>query len=270
MSNFWQRTFTGIVFVLLLVTSIVVHPLVFGLLFLIVIVLGMLEFQKIVSENSIDLHTVSTLVLGAAIYVLMFFQCYLALNPKWLYLLIPFVISIFVIEMFRQKERPFLNIALSLFSSIYVVLPFVFLLELGFIRSRDYHYIIPLLFFCMIWMNDTGAYLVGVTFGKRKLFPRISPKKSWEGFYGGIFFSVLFAIIVSLNIDMLTTVDLLIMAIIVSVFGTLGDLTESMLKRSMNIKDSGTIMPGHGGILDRFDALTFAAPLVYLYFEIFK
>ena len=117
----------------------------------------------------------------------------------------------------------------------------------------------------MIWVNDSFAFLVGKNFGKRKLFVSVSPKKTQEGFLGGLAFALIAAFIISkLNTDF-TVVNWLVIAVIVSVIGTIGDLVESKFKRQANIKDSGTIMPGHGGILDRLDSLLFAAPFVYLY-----
>ena len=117
----------------------------------------------------------------------------------------------------------------------------------------------------LIWVNDSFAFFVGKNFGKRKLFVSVSPKKTQEGFIGGLLFSLLFAYIVSRFNTNFTTLNWLIIAVIISVIGTLGDLVESKFKRQANIKDSGTIMPGHGGMLDRLDSLFFAAPFVYLY-----
>jgi phosphatidate cytidylyltransferase len=152
---------------------------------------------------------------------------------------------------------------------IYVVMPFVCLQKLAF-SGGDYNPWLVMAFFAMVWVNDTGAYLVGVTIGKRRLFPRISPKKSWEGFIGGVLFTIGLSYGISLYIDGYPMFLWLVAGLVVSVFGTMGDLTESMLKRAMDVKDSGSILPGHGGVLDRFDAVTFAAPLVYVLFEFFK
>jgi phosphatidate cytidylyltransferase len=117
----------------------------------------------------------------------------------------------------------------------------------------------------MLWANDTGAYLFGSKFGKTRLFERHSPKKSWEGFFGGMFTSLVVAYVLSLFFTELPVWAWGGMAILISSFGTLGDLVESMLKRSLNAKDSGNILPGHGGFLDRFDGLLIAAPVVYAY-----
>jgi phosphatidate cytidylyltransferase len=124
-------------------------------------------------------------------------------------------------------------------------------------------------FFLLIWANDTGAYLAGVSFGRHKLFERISPKKSWEGFFGGVVSAVTAAWFLSGWLGVVDRTHWIIIAVIVSVAGTYGDLVESMLKRSTGIKDSGSIMPGHGGFLDRFDSAIISFPLVYLFISLF-
>ena len=270
MSNFWQRTITGILFVLVLVASIIIHPYLFSALFLIISVLGLLEFNNIIKIQLSRIQYINTLVLGIIIYVDAFIINHFSLDPSWILIVLIPVILVFISELYRKTEQPFLNIGMTILSAVYVVMPFVFLVQLPYVKGDGYKYIIPLLFFSMVWINDTGAYLVGVSIGKRKLFPRISPKKSWEGFIGGIIFTLILAYVVSFFTTDLVIVDLMVMALLISIFGTLGDLVESMLKRSHNIKDSGDLLPGHGGILDRFDALTFAAPLVYMYFVFFK
>ena len=122
--------------------------------------------------------------------------------------------------------------------------------------------------FILVWTNDTFAYLVGKNFGKQKLFPSISPKKTVEGFLGGLFFASVASYFIATFTETLSFNHWLILSIIISVFGTLGDLIESKFKRQANVKDSGIIMPGHGGLLDRFDSIIFAAPFIYLFLRI--
>jgi phosphatidate cytidylyltransferase len=124
-------------------------------------------------------------------------------------------------------------------------------------------------FFLLLWTNDTGAYLVGSSMGRHRLMERISPKKSWEGFFGGMILTLLVARLFSGWLGVADTTGWMVIAVIISIAGTLGDLIESMLKRSLGFKDSGTIMPGHGGFLDRFDSVVVAFPLVYLYIALF-
>lgn len=147
---------------------------------------------------------------------------------------------------------------------IYVVFPFYFLMNLPFVNG-EYHPNIIIYIILIIWTNDSFAYLVGKNFGKRKLFEKVSPKKTVEGFIGGLTFSIIAGLAISYYAHVFSVVNWVIIAIIVSVIGSLGDLVESKLKRQANVKDSGTIMPGHGGLLDRLDSLFFLAPFVYLY-----
>lgn len=159
---------------------------------------------------------------------------------------------------------PFTNIAYTLAGLVFVCLPFTFFHALAYIKGGfNFHY--PLAFLLLLWANDTGAYLVGVKFGRTKLFERHSPKKTWEGFIGGILISAGVALIINYYFKDLLWNQWVSVAILISCFGTLGDLIESMFKRSINVKDSGGILPGHGGLLDRFDGLFVAAPVVYTY-----
>ncbi len=184
---------------------------------------------------------------------------------------IPITALIFVIELYRKSENPFANIALTLAGVPYVVLPFGLLLLSNFNESTTWStrkFDIVFAFFFMLWANDTGAYFAGTKFGKHKLFERISPKKSWEGFIGGALISLLMGYFCHLFFHTESLGFWLLMAFTVVLFATWGDLVESMLKRSLGVKDSGTILPGHGGILDRFDGLLLAAPMVYFLLQV--
>jgi phosphatidate cytidylyltransferase len=182
------------------------------------------------------------------------------------------IFLIAVIELYRKKERPFGNIAFAIFGVVYISLPFAFLNYLAVYNPLGIHLAynpwLVMGFFILIWTNDTGAYLAGRAFGKNKLFERISPKKTWEGAIGGLLLTLVAAFLLNKYSSLLNITHWMIIATIIVVFGNLGDLTESLFKRSVNIKDSGSILPGHGGLLDRFDAVLIAAPMVftYLYF----
>jgi phosphatidate cytidylyltransferase len=132
----------------------------------------------------------------------------------------------------------------------------------------SYTYEILLIYFLLIWANDTGAYLFGVSIGKHKIFPRISPKKSWEGFFGGLFFTAIVAWAISLYFHNITFAHWLVIGLLSAIIGVFGDLVESMLKRSIDVKDSGKFLPGHGGVLDRFDSVFLSAPIVFAYLKI--
>ena len=181
-----------------------------------------------------------------------------------LFLLTLTISAIFIQELFKKSLAPFTNIAYTLLGLVLVCLPFTLFHALAYVKGGfNFHY--PLAFLLLLWANDTGAYLVGRAFGRTKLFERHSPKKTWEGFIGGIVISAGVALIIGHFYNELLWNQWVSVAILISCFGTLGDLVESMFKRSINVKDSGGILPGHGGLLDRFDGLLLAAPIVYTY-----
>jgi phosphatidate cytidylyltransferase len=191
---------------------------------------------------------------------------FLRFEVKYLLLIIPVIFSIFIIELYKKEKIPFANISYTFIGLIYVTVPFCFFFALGFLfDSNHFNFHLPLAFLLMLWSSDTGAYLFGMNFGKHRLFERHSPKKSWEGFFGGVFTSVLVSYLLSLWFIEMSPLIWGGMAVIIVAFGTLGDLVESMLKRSLDTKDSGSFLPGHGGFLDRFDGLLIAAPIVYVY-----
>lgn len=270
MSNLIKRTLTGVVFVAIIVLSITIHPLFFGALFFIVSLFALFEFQKMFAFSELKIQSLNSMIIGGVLFAISFLIDYLGIDVRWLFMIIPLVIIVLSNEVLNKHSKPFENVALTIFSIVYVVLPFVFLSKLGYVLNNSYNFILPLVFFCMVWTSDTGAYLVGVSIGKRRLFPRVSPKKSWEGFIGGVMLTIALGITLSFYVADILLVDLIVMGLIISVMGTWGDLTESLLKRSKGVKDSSDLLPGHGGILDRFDALTYAAPLVYLYFQFFR
>ena len=170
-----------------------------------------------------------------------------------------------IIQLYNKKEAPINSLAYSLFALLYIVVPMLSMVTI-YAQSQA----LLLLIFVMIWMNDTGAFLVGCTIGKHRLFERISPKKSWEGFWGGVAFSVLSGIAYYYFIEQTYGLAFyVIMGLIASIFATFGDLVESMFKRSIGVKDSGNLIPGHGGILDRIDSLLFVLPATALYLYIY-
>ncbi|MEA3446707.1 MAG: phosphatidate cytidylyltransferase, partial [Bacteroidota bacterium] len=191
------------------------------------------------------------------------------LKAEFLLILLPLSLLIFVIELYRKHSHPFSNIAITLLGPAYIFLPFALFSGLVFFNENtNYNPDILLGLFILIWIYDSGAYIFGVSFGKHRLFERISPKKSWEGLIGGVVSALLVAWLISGWLVTITLTDWFAITIIVIVAGTYGDLAESMLKRSLGVKDSGNIMPGHGGILDRFDAVLLASPLVFTYLEL--
>jgi phosphatidate cytidylyltransferase len=176
----------------------------------------------------------------------------------------PLVFGAFVYELFMASEKPFVNLAFLMLGVFYIGIPFG-LLNFVAIHQGVYLPNIVMGLLLLIWANDSGAYIVGSRLGKHLLLPRISPKKTWEGTLGGLLFTLVTAFILHLYFLELRLVDWLVLAGIIAVFGSIGDLVESMLKRSLSVKDSGKILPGHGGMLDRFDGLIFSLPYATAY-----
>jgi phosphatidate cytidylyltransferase len=268
MSNFIQRAITGLLFSAIVVGSIIAHPLVYAAIFMIVIAIGIKEFKQMVDDDFSRLHYKSALLISLFLYLYTLAVHLYGAETKWITLLIPLIWWPFLYELFSGNQKPFRNIALTFLGIIYVALP-VTSLHLLVFKDGIYNFIPLLCFFILVWVNDSGAYLVGVNFGRHKLYERISPKKTIEGFVGGITATVIVAIVISRFSSYGNIYLWIISALVISIFGTAGDLIESMLKRSQNCKDSGRFLPGHGGMLDRFDAALFAAPMVSMLFYYF-
>lgn len=275
------RAITGAVFVVLLVGCIVSHPYSFALLFAIISAMTTWEFGTIVNKNAeLQVNRFITSVMSAYLFVAM-----LAYNVGLMdsTVFIPYLISIIylmVSELYFDRKNNIQNWAFAMMSQMYVALPFALLNTLSFICIPEscfmpevvYYYWYPLGLFIFLWANDTGAYCFGSMLGKHRLFPRISPKKSWEGSIGGAIVAVAASQIIATYIPFcagLAEIKSRMLwagfAAVVVVFGTWGDLVESLLKRRLGIKDSGNIIPGHGGMLDRFDSALVAIPAIIVY-----
>jgi phosphatidate cytidylyltransferase len=267
LNNFLTRTLTGTVYVTLIVASILIHPLFFYIVFAGFAIAGLIEFYNITNSDKIKPHFFTGLFITVVMFVFSANSAFNAISLEYLLILVPLSFSVFIFELFRNKQNPLQNIATTLLGLFYIALPLSLLVFIPNISLENGVFKKGLLlgFFILIWTNDTFAYLIGVKFGKNKLFERVSPKKSWEGSFGGFLFSIIVAYILSLFFIDLNTMEWIGMAIIIVVFGSIGDLIESLFKRSLNIKDSGNILPGHGGILDRLDAVLIAAPFVFFY-----
>lgn len=260
------RAITAFFFTIVMLASIFLGGYVFTFFYLALSLITLLEFFKLVKASGIRPHRNIGFIAAALIFLITAGYHYLQFETKYLFLIIPLVFSVFISELYKKEKIPFANISYTFVGFIYITVPFCFFHAMGFLSQWEiYDYRFPLAFLLMLWGNDTGAYIFGVKFGKRKLFERHSPKKSWEGFFGGMFTSVLIALIFSSYYTSLNSYAWVGMAILIAGFGTLGDLIESMLKRSLDTKDSGSFLPGHGGFLDRFDGLLLAAPVVYAY-----
>lgn len=267
MNNFVTRTITGSVFVIILVGSVILGQPFFGILFAIIALAGMLEFYKLIAKSGYKPQAVSGLILGLSLYISLAFLSGQDYFSRLFNINILILLLVFVIELYRKTETPFQNIAVTLTGVFYIALP-MGLMSLMFhplVKEGVTYYGLVLGFLIILWTNDTGAYLVGSKFGKNRLFERISPKKSWEGSIGGGLLALAAAYACYYYFGRFELWQWMVIGAIIAVFGTLGDLVESMLKRSLGVKDSGSVLPGHGGILDRFDAVLVAAPIVYIF-----
>ena len=272
MSNLGERFLTAILFVIVLLGSIIQSESTSAILFFIIILLCQREFYNFFKPTDIKPQKLVGIVGGLGFFATSVIANQSDFTPNTLFLIIPIVFIIFVIELFRNRTQPIANISYTIMGIIYVAVPFTLLHELSYYKdfqfTTTYNYHIMLGYFFVLWANDTGAYLVGRSIGKTKLFERISPKKTWEGSIGGAILGLGIGYVNSLLFDDLNLITWLGLALIVVIFGSLGDLVESLFKRSLNIKDSGKLLPGHGGVLDRFDGIFISAPLVYTYLKL--
>jgi len=279
LSNFFRRTLTGIGIVIFVLGGFWLHPVSFFITGLIILTGTQYEYYVMIRNTGTYPQMVTGIITGALIYTISTFVAAGIIQTEWYLFLLPLMVVIMVTELYRRQDKPFDSLAHTFFPIIYSAIPFSLfpgssfsltgleslLPHAGIIFSPG----IIIGFFILLWANDTGAYLTGVSFGRHRLMERISPKKSWEGFLGGFTFAVLAAWLLSGWLGVVDKWGWMIVAVIISVTGTYGDLIESMLKRSLSVKDSGTIMPGHGGFLDRFDSAIISFPLVYLFISLF-
>ncbi|WP_225986497.1 phosphatidate cytidylyltransferase [Rufibacter sp. LB8] len=269
LNNLQQRVLAGAIGGVAFVGAIYFSEWTFFLLFLLLTVLGLLEFYRLLAAKGFQPNRAIGVLLGSGLYVLGFFVKRGDLSNDWLFILPPVMLLVLVAELYRRKDAPFTNVALTLVGVFYIAAPFTLLHALAFLPDRySWQIILGVMF--LIWSSDTGAYAAGKTFGKNKLFPRISPGKTWEGWVGGVVLSLGVAWLLAQYYTDLPLEHWLGVAVLVSIFGVLGDLVESMLKRSLDVKDSGTLIPGHGGILDRFDSLILVIPFLVAFLELVK
>lgn len=283
--NLLQRLITGILFVGVVVGCIIWSEWSFAVLFLLITVLGLWEFYTLANHVPAKPWKIYGTIIGGVIFALCFFSRYYTLS--WLpFLIIPFLFFPFFGELYTKSQHPFTNLAYTFLGWLYLAVPMSlwallltpsrhislndnpeagFHADCCFENTGTYQWQFILGFFIILWTSDSLAYVCGRIWGKHKLFERISPKKTWEGFIGGALFTILAAWLVGSFFTDLSRIHWMVIAAIVSITGTFGDLTESMFKRSIGVKDSGKLLPGHGGILDRFDAVLLSSPFVTTY-----
>ena len=271
--NFIVRTITGVLFVAVLVTCFL-RPETMVLLFALITGMTIWEFGGLVNQfDDIQVNRFISTVAGVYLFLAMA-GCCMGLTRETAF--IPYLITIvylIIAELFTKAPNPVNNWAYTMLSQMYIALPFSTINVLAFQTGGEgaYNFVLPLSVFVFLWVNDSGAYCAGSLFGKHKLFPRVSPGKSWEGSVGGAVLVLVAAAVVGAffgNGEGGWSVPVWMgLGLVVVVFGTLGDLVESLFKRTLGVKDSGAILPGHGGMLDRFDSSLMAIPaaVVYVY-----
>lgn len=274
MKNFIIRALTGIAIVAVQVLCTYLSPLSLAGLFLLLTALTVNEFLGIVSLKG-QVQVNRPIVIVGSCYLFFAFWLNCLTRGGSLVVFAPYLVFLlycYIKELYSHHDNPIVNLGVTMLSQIYIVLPLSLINLLAFgnfacFSGEAPFYAIPLAIYIFIWASDTGAYLSGSLLGRHKLFPRISPKKSWEGSIGGALLTVGAAVAVAHFYGFMNVWQWIGMALVVVVFGTYGDLTESMIKRHLGIKDSGNILPGHGGLLDRLDSMFFAIPavIVYLY-----
>lgn len=280
MNNFITRTLSAVVYAGVVIASILVQPecfgnhmLLFGIVFMIVSTLAVREFHKLVGGSDVKIQSYA-MIANALLFCTLYFFFYgdLVWRPL-LFAYVAILLFTMILHLFREKVNAVQSWGNLCAGQLMIALPFALM---SGIALYDKWLLFAL--FIMIWVNDSGAYIVGSLMAKRKsgnhkMFPRVSPAKSWEGLIGGFIFDLIAGYIFylvgwtsTIGLTAYPLFDSLLFALAVGVFGTLGDLMESLMKRTIGVKDSGKFMPGHGGVLDRFDSLLLAVPVVYFLF----
>jgi len=266
MNNFLTRTLSGFVFVVILLGSIFLSQYSFLAVFALITAFSVREFHKLTNmENEVHVNVWLAAIGGAILFVTSFLHAADIIRYPIFSVYGLYIVLVLVSELYMKKKNPIHNWAYFFLGQLFVALPFSLLNFIVFIDNSIYKPLILIAVFVTIWVNDTGAYLFGVTLGKHRLFERISPKKSWEGFFGGALAALASGYAFSLLIPEMSLLNWLVFSEIIVLFGTYGDLVESLLKRTLQVKDSGNAIPGHGGLLDRFDSMLLAAPAIFIY-----
>lgn len=257
MNNLTQRILTGTVYTALMLFA-VTKPLYIGLLLLIVAVTGTFELKKLVEKQGLHFDLYPTIGLGILSYASI-------LYPKINGLFYFAIFVYFISQLYRPTKNALQLLGGSLIGIVYIYIPLSLLIPIG-LQSGNYEYKTLFGLLILIWSSDSWAYVSGRIFGKRKLFERLSPNKTWEGLWGSVILTSATGYILSLTGFGLSSLVWIVLGVTTVFFATAGDLFQSLLKRTSNIKDTGNILPGHGGILDRFDSILFCLPAYYIYF----
>jgi phosphatidate cytidylyltransferase len=279
LGNFYRRTLTAVWIVIFILGGFWLHPVSFFITGLLLLAGAQYEYYLMIRNTGAHAQIINGLITGGALYVISTLVAAGVIAQEYYLALFPVLVIIMITELYRKQDKPFDSLAHTFFAVIYIAIPFSLFPFSAFSRTGLDSILthgnlvfspgIVIGFLLLLWANDTGAYLTGVSLGRHRLMERISPKKSWEGFFGGLVIAALVAWLLSGWLGVVDTAGWIIISVIISIAGTYGDLIESMLKRSMGVKDSGTVMPGHGGFLDRFDSAIISFPIVYLFISLF-
>ena len=255
------RSASGIIYVGIIIGCILWGQIPFSIMAAVFASLGVIEFEKITHE--LNAKTIPTLILDIAGVISLAFGWMLYPILLWFFILV----CRLTLQLYIKSDTPLADLARSMMTQLYIGLPLGLMTFLTWMQGLHF----AMAIFLMIWINDTGAFLVGSMLGRHRLFERISPKKSWEGFFGGLVFNVIAGALFYtygaefFGMSCFNIWQSILLGVVVTIFGTWGDLIESMIKRNLHIKDSGNLIPGHGGILDRIDSLLLVIPAVLIY-----
>jgi phosphatidate cytidylyltransferase len=274
MKNLFTRTLTGIAYAVLICVGVMWNYLSFLAVFSVITILCLREFYRLINNQK---RTQINLYLNCFGGFLLFLSAYLYASGVFDYCIffsyLIYIVVILISELYEKQQDPINHAAYIFLGQIYIALPLALLNMIAFEGIEDgtpvYNPLMVLALFVFLWVNDTGAYLVGMAFGKHPLFERISPQKSWEGFAGGLVFTIISAFVFARLQPEIKLYHWMGLSLSVVVFGTWGDLTESLIKRTLGVKDSGCALPGHGGYLDRFDSLLLAVYAMLFYVQLF-
>lgn len=273
MKGLWRRLNTAVIFVIIMLVGLFTGPYTFSALFLIITVACLWEFFTLTLDpftRRDKVRKILGVVLGTLPLALLTILNMVNMDRPESFIQIssllfsPLVFTIFIYELYSKSDKPFVNISFMILGLFYIGIPFALINFIAF-EGSTFYYKTVFGILVLTWVNDTGAYLVGSQIGKTPLFPSVSPNKTWEGTIGGILTTMVFGGLLGITFTEIAVQHWIVLAAIVATFGSLGDLVESMLKRSVGVKDSGSLLPGHGGVLDRFDAFIFAVPFAAAY-----
>jgi len=273
MNNTVVRTISGIIFLAIMIGSLFAGPVIFAFVMLFSIALMMLEYIQMSVGKKFKTAQFLSILTGLMLYLFIFLHKGYGFDLKYFYLLTIPICGILISLLYEKADESYTKHPFLISAVLYAALPFALTNFIIFDGQGLYNPYLLLSLFILTWASDVGGYVFGMLFGQKKghkLFPSISPKKTWEGFFGGLFFAILFAILlIVFKLVDIGLIHIISISLIINLFGVLGDLVESQLKRNFDVKDSGNLMPGHGGLLDRFDSALISFPVAIAYIKLF-